>query len=140
MKNGIPFTILIVDDDEDDRMIIDEAFKEINYEAEVKKFIDGAGLLRYLEQVEPSLYPSLIVLDNTLPKLDATDILAMLKENPSYQSIPVVVYTTVLSSAKKQRLLSLGAYACIEKGSVKNEVVRVAKELKSIAEKKVENE
>lgn len=121
-------------------MIIDEAFKEINYEAEVKKFIDGAGLLRYLEQVEPSLYPSLIVLDNTLPKLDATDILAMLKENPSYQSIPVVVYTTVLSSAKKQRLLSLGAYACIEKGSVKNEVVRVAKELKSIAEKKVENE
>jgi CheY-like chemotaxis protein len=39
MLNGIPFSILVVDDDEDDRIIIDEAFKEIGYEAEIKKFM-----------------------------------------------------------------------------------------------------
>ncbi|MEI6950707.1 hypothetical protein V9K67_26230 [Paraflavisolibacter sp. H34] len=74
-------------------MMIDEAFKKIGYEAEVKKFMNGKSLLRYLEETEPSLYPSLIVLDNTLPALDASDLLAVLKSSPSYHPIPVVVYT-----------------------------------------------
>ena len=65
--NGIPFSILIVEDDEDDRWIIDQAFIEIGYEAEVKKFINGEALFHYLEKIDNSVYPSLIVLDNTLP-------------------------------------------------------------------------
>jgi CheY-like chemotaxis protein len=104
MNNGLPFSILVVDDDADDRMIIDEAFQEIGYEAEVKKFIDGKALLYYLEQIEPSLYRSLIVLDNTLPALEAADILSILKENASYKHIPVVIYTTLLTSFKKEKL------------------------------------
>ena len=75
MNKGLPFSILVVDDDADDRMNIDEAFQEIGSEAEVKKFIDGEGLLRYLEEIESSVYPSLIVLDHTLTVLEAADIL-----------------------------------------------------------------
>ena len=69
MNNGLPFTILVVEDDQDDREIIDDAFKEVGYEAEVKKFKEGQALLRYLEQIDRSGYPSLIVLDNSLPDL-----------------------------------------------------------------------
>src|SRR5687768_13764392 len=94
---AISFPILIVDDDEDDRFIIDQAFKEIGYEPEVKKFISGESLLQYLEKIEESLYPSLIVLDNTLPKLDAIAIVSILKSNKKYKQIPVVVYTTTIS-------------------------------------------
>ena len=134
MKNGLPFTILLVEDDPDDRMIIDEAFMEIDYQAEVKKFIGSKGLLKYLEQVEPSLFPNLIVLDNNLPEMDAHEVLSRLKQNPSYKQIPVVVYTTSLSPARKEQLLAAGAYACFEKGNNMNEVVRLAKELKHLAE------
>src|SRR5215203_4938225 len=137
MNNGLPFRILMVDDDPDDRMVMDEAFLEIGYDAEVKKFIEGKAMLRYLEQVEPSFYPSLIVLDNTIAAMDATDILSQLKSNPSYKQIPVVIYTTGLSPAKKEQLLSAGAYACFEKGGSMKEVVQLAKELRNLAEAKV---
>jgi CheY-like chemotaxis protein len=139
MTNGIPFTILLVDDDPDDRMIIDEAFLEIGYQAEVKKFINGKALLHYLEQVEPGLYPHLIVMDNTLPELDATEILSVLKRTPAYMHIPVVIYTTSLSPTKKEQLLAGGAYACFEKGNNMEQVVQLAKELKFLAESKLKS-
>jgi CheY-like chemotaxis protein len=134
MTNGLPFSILVVEDDEDDRLFIDDAFKEIDYVNNVKKFTDGQMLLDYLEKIEPSLYPSLIVLDNTLPKLDAADLLTILKSNGNYQHIPVVVYTTSLPSSKEERLMSLGAYACFEKGTTMSSLVELVKQLRSIAQ------
>jgi CheY-like chemotaxis protein len=83
MKNGLPFTILVVEDDADDRVIIDDAFKEVGYEAEVKKFTDGPSLLRYMEQINATVYPSLIVLDNSLPGLEVQDVLLILKSTIS---------------------------------------------------------
>lgn len=134
MHDGLPFSILVVDDDEDDRMVIDEAFVAIGYGGKVKKFIDGKALLHYLEEVEPDLYPSLIVLDNTLPQLTAGDLLIILKSTPAYQSIPVVVYTTLLTPSKKEQLLAAGASACLEKGTSMEEVKQVATQLKNMAE------
>jgi CheY-like chemotaxis protein len=136
MKNGLPFTILVVDDDEDDLEIIDDAFKEIGYQMEVKKFNNGKALLHYLDSIEPDLYPSLIVLDNTLPELDAIDILSLLKKHPTYKEIPVVVYTTMISASRKEQLLQMGVYACIEKGNTMPEIVRAVTELKELAESK----
>ena len=131
--NGLPFAILLVDDDEDDRIIIDEAFVSIGYESEVKKFIDGEALLRYLEKVEPELYPSLIVLDHTLTKLNAPEILELLKKDERYRHIPVVIYSTVIPPQKKKELMAMGAYACWEKGSLMSDVVGAAEKLRDIA-------
>src|SRR5687768_4532541 len=117
MNNGLPFTILMVEDDADDREIIDEAFKEIGYESEIKKFIDGQALINYLEKVDETGYPSLIVLDNSLPKLNAQELLSFLKKDERFKSIPVVIYSGSLSNATKDILFELGAYAIIEKGS-----------------------
>ena len=134
MKEGLPFHILIVEDDEDDRMIIDEAFLEIGFAAEVKKFINGKTFLHYLEQMEPALLPSLIVLDNSLPELNAIDLLKILKASSSYEDIPVVIYTTMLTETKERQLLSMGAHACYQKGNTLQEVVALAKTLKHLAE------
>lgn len=134
MKNGLPFKILIVEDDQDDRVIIDEAFQEIGYIAEVKKFDRGQALLKYLEQADSSLYPSLIVLDNSLPGLDVQHLLPLLKEDPRYKSIPVVIYSGTVSGSRKELLKDLGAYSIIEKGLTMQSVVNIAQELKQIAE------
>jgi CheY-like chemotaxis protein len=134
MCNGLPFRVLVVDDDEDDRFMIDEAFGKIGYEAAVKKFINGKMLLHYLEGLSPSLYPALIVLDNTLPELDAAYLLRILKSNPAYKDILMIVYTTVLTPNKKEQLVAAGADACLEKGNTMEELVQVATRLKAIAE------
>jgi len=132
--NTTTFSLLVVDDDEDDRLIINDAFRELGYESQVKKFVNGKKLLAYLEQIERSQYPSLIVLDNTLPDLNAEDILDILKSNKDFQTIPVVVYTTSLSPGKKETLLEKGVHQCYKKEDVMEKIVQVARELKQIAE------
>ena len=134
--NGIPFKILIVEDDIDDAEMINEAFFDIGYAAEVKKFTTGEALLRYLAQIEKPLYPSLIVLDNGLPLMDAPELLRILKNDQNYRSIPVLVYSTHLSENKKKQLQALGSYRCLEKGNTIHELVDVATELRGIAESK----
>jgi len=134
MKSGLPFTILVVEDDEEDRDIIDEAFKQIGYEAEVKKFIDGYSLFRYLEQLEPSVYPSLIVLDNSLPRLNVEDILRRIKEDDRFKNLPVVIYSGSVSESKKDRLMQMGAYNIIQKEGSMQAIVEIAQQLKRIAE------
>ena len=136
MQNGLRFSIIMAEDDEDDRIIIDEAFNEIAYGAEIKKFINGEALLRYLGQIDSSLYPSLIILDNTLPTLSATEMLTILKAKPEYQDIPVVIYTSSISPQKKRELLDLGAHSCIEKKSTMHDLVKLAQEFKEMAESK----
>lgn len=134
MNKGLPFTILVVDDDEDDRIIIDEAFKEIGYESEVKKFLEGESLLRYLEQVDTSVYPSLIVLDNSLPGLNVEGLVSNIKNDERFKTIPVIVYSGTVSLAKKQELQKHGVDAVIEKGTTMQDVVNVAQKFKKIAE------
>lgn len=128
------FKIIAVEDDADDRMLLDEAFKEIGYEADIKKLADGDFLFDYLSKIDKDLYPSLIVLDNSLPKKTALDILALLKENNDYKHIPVVVYTTMVSPTAKDQLLRAGAFACIQKGTAMEDLVTVAKWFRQIAE------
>ena len=134
MKNGLPFSILVVEDDSDDRDIIDDAFKEIGYEAEVKKFIDGKSLLKYMEQVDAPAYPSLLVLDNSLPGLDVQDLLSILKKDDRYKAIPVIIYSGTVSTGKKKELMDIGALAIFEKGNTMQEVIKVAQHLKDISE------
>ncbi|HEV7330566.1 MAG TPA: response regulator [Flavisolibacter sp.] len=137
IRDGIPFSILVAEDDEEDRLLINEAFDKVGFETEVKKFTNGKMLLQYLEQIDASLYPALIVLDNSLPGLDATDMLHILKSTPAYSNIRVVVYSTLLTPVKKETLLAAGACACIEKGNTMQELVQTATELKRLAEQKV---
>jgi CheY-like chemotaxis protein len=140
MLKDLGFSILVVEDDEEDRIIIDEAFLRIGYGGEVKKFIDAYALLHYLEQIETAAYPGLIVLDNTLPKLKAKDILLQLKSNVRYQKIPVVIYSTIFSPSLKEELISAGAYACFEKGTNMQKVMEIATSLKAMAEGANEND
>jgi CheY-like chemotaxis protein len=139
MTNGLRFSILIVDDDSEDRQIIDEAFVEIGYECEVKKFITGKDLLQYLEKVGPGLLPTLIVLDNTLPEMDAGDLLRILKQNESYQNIPVIVYSSHCTLSKTAELKALGAYNCVEKGNTMQAIIEMAKTFKSVSRTDVQD-
>jgi CheY-like chemotaxis protein len=133
MKKEITFSILLVEDDSDDRVIIDEAFVEIGYECEIKKFHSGNDLLSYLEKIDQDRYPSLIVLDNVLPGLNGSDILGILKQNEAYKDIPVIVYTTSCTPSKTAELKALGAYDCVEKGNTMQAIIETAKKFRNVS-------
>jgi two-component system, response regulator len=94
------FTVLMAEDDPDDRFLIEQAFLELESRGDLRFVEDGEELINYLfrsgKYADPSLSPrpSLILLDLNMPKKDGREVLTEIKKDPELQKIPVVVWTT----------------------------------------------
>ena len=130
---GLPFKILVVDDDEEDRIILDEAFIEMGYAAEVKKFITGDALFNYLGQIDAALMPSVIVLDYVMGGVTAMDVLKDLKKDPRYSTIPVIIHSSSIPAFIQDKLIKEGACAVVEKGTRLDAIRKFAMSLKEFA-------
>jgi CheY-like chemotaxis protein len=87
--------IVFADDDEDDRDLIVECCNSLQVSSPIKFVETGEELLQYLDQLRhPSAYPSLIVLDINMPRMNGAETLVHLKQNERYKDIPVVIYST----------------------------------------------
>ena len=94
-SNRKPFSILIADDDEDDRSLAIEAL-----ESKLVKPIDvvenGVELLAYLQQKtstggSPRQLPGLIILDLNMPKMDGREAVPGDQGRPELRRIPIIV-------------------------------------------------
>jgi CheY-like chemotaxis protein len=94
-------TILWADDDLDDLEICREVLFDLTTEFEMIEFTNGKDILDYLQGLDQNNHPSLIVLDLNMPVITGREALAILKNDPNYQSIPVVVFSTSNSETDK---------------------------------------
>ena len=92
--------ILIVDDDNDDREIIKDAFVSGSIEIEYVFLENGDRLFQHLEKHADET--SLILLDLNMPGKDGRESLKELKTSKRLHHIPVVVFTT--SSSQRDRI------------------------------------
>ena len=122
-------TILVVEDDPDDQMLITEAFTECKIEDKLYFVADGAEAIDFLKQrekysAENAPVPDLIVLDLNLPKKDGRETLAEIKADKELHSIPVVVLTTSKAEEDIFKTYDLGVSGYIVKpmsfGRLKN--------------------
>ena len=88
-----PVTILYADDDADDGMIFADLVSELAPSIQVDQVFDGTEVLALLEK-RLSL-PELIVMDMNMPRMTGLACLAELKKHDRFQSIPVIMYSTV---------------------------------------------
>ena len=121
-KHKIPITILICDDDEDDRMLTQQALEDAHISNELRFVEDGEELLDYLYQrgafagetgVAPR--PGLILLDLNMPKMDGREALKIIKGDATLHDIPVVVLTTSGLEEDIVRSYQLGVNSFITK-------------------------
>lgn len=86
--------IIIIEDDEDDRYLIGQVFKELKYPNEVEFFEDGTKALRYLQ--DDTVSPFLILSDINLPKLNGFELRNMVHTNKglSEKCIPYLFFST----------------------------------------------
>lgn len=127
-------SILLVEDDADDRYIMHLAFTELNYSDQVKVFNSGEDILRYLHNLpNSSLYPSLIVLDYNMPGMNGGEVLMRLKMDDSLRDIPVAICSTGIT-ALESKMKGLGAAFCFEKTGQITDVYTLALRLKQIVE------
>lgn len=127
-------SILLVEDDADDRYIMHLAFTEISFTDQVKIFNTGEDLLKHLQNLpDPSLYPFLIVLDYNMPGMNGGEVLMRLKMDEALRNIPVAIYSTGMRTTE-EKMKALGAAYCFEKGVQIGDVYALAEKLKKIVE------
>lgn len=116
-----PITILMADDDEDDRLMTKEALEESRVANDIRFVTDGEELLDYLyrrgeySDPEKSPRPGLILLDLNMPKKDGREALREIKADPDLRQIPVVVLTTSKDEEDIIRTYDLGVNSFITK-------------------------
>lgn len=95
--------LLLVDDNEVSRYIVRELLDRPWLD--ITEANNGTEALRLIRQD----LPDAVILDMLMPDISGMDVLRHLRENPSTQMLPVLVYTSkVLSDAEKQQLEQLG--------------------------------
>lgn len=119
--HGRPITILLADDDPDDRMLAKDALDENRLVNDLRFVEDGEELLDYLLQRgrfadrELSPRPGLILLDLNMPRKDGREALREIKEHPELRRIPIVVLTTSKAEEDILRTYELGVNSFISK-------------------------
>ncbi len=130
-----PVTILMADDDPDDRMLAEDALREAHLTNEIRFVEDGEALMNYLhrqkEYADPntSPRPSIILLDLNMPKKDGREALKEIKSDPTLRRIPVVIMTTSKAEQDIVKSYDLGANSYLTKPVTFDELVIVMRDL-----------
>lgn len=121
MTGKYSITILIADDDPEDRLLAGEALQESRLANDVRFVEDGEELLEYLHRrgkfadEDDSPRPGLILLDLNMPRKDGREALAEIKADPDLRRIPIVVLTTSQAETDIYRSYDLGVNSFIVK-------------------------
>lgn len=120
-KAGRTLTIVMADDDADDRLLTQEALEESRLVNTLHFVEDGEQLMDYLQRRENYSHlredplPGLILLDLNMPKKDGREALEEIKTDPHLRRIPIVVLTTSKGEEDIYRSYDLGASSYITK-------------------------
>ena len=101
-------TILLVDDDDDCRMIVRDAISQCKVSNSVFEARDGVEALRLLRQAGMPR-PGLIYLDIEMPGMDGQTTLREIKSDPALRDIPVVMMTGVSDERQMRAAAAAGA-------------------------------
>ena len=125
--------VLIAEDNEDHVFLAVRALKDLNgTRLEVEAVRDGADALDYIRglgKFAERTLPHLILLDIKMPKIDGLEVLRILKEDPQFKAIPVVMLTASERPEDVDMSYQLGANSYVTKpagvGAFRDGLVRL---------------
>jgi CheY-like chemotaxis protein len=126
-------TILVAEDDPDDRMLTQDALEEVRLANKLDFVKDGVELMDYLHRrgqftnLNGSPLPGLLLLDLNMPKKDGRTALKEIKSDPHLRRIPVVVLTTSQATKDVLQTYDLGVNSFIIKPVTFEALVEVIK-------------
>ena len=114
-------TILHVEDDPNDVLLIARALRKAEGSAQVQVVNDGEQAVNYLggtgsfSQREQFPLPSLVLLDLKLPRKSGLEVLEWIRGQPGLRRVPVVMLTSSKQPIDINRAYDLGASAYLVK-------------------------
>jgi CheY-like chemotaxis protein len=91
-----PLELLLVEDNEDDIVLIQEAFADARLLNVLNTVRDGEEALAYLRRegrYKATLRPGLVLLDINMPKKNGFEVLESMKADPHLRTLPVIMLT-----------------------------------------------
>ena len=102
-------TILYVEDNEANRMIVRDLLKRTKYTL-IEAYDGEAGVARALEA-----RPGLILMDIQLPKISGLEAIRRLRANPATETTPIIAITSFALSGDDAKAKAAGATAYLAK-------------------------
>ena len=97
--------VLIVDDDEDARVLLRRALAKGGVDAVVDTAADG---LEALERVAASV-PHIVITDVMMPRMNGFELCAVLRAGAATATVPIMIVTALESESDRARGLEVGA-------------------------------
>lgn len=132
-RNPAAMTILIADDDTDDRLFMGQALRQNGYTQTVQFVEDGEELMAYLRCEVPyqdAPWPDLLILDLNMPRKNGFQALKEIKDDPQLRRLPVVVMTTSADDEDVVKTYNLGVNSFVTKPFNFNRLVEMVGALK----------
>jgi len=115
--------ILIVDDDEKDRLLMQEAFRQIGVIEPVHTAADGAEAIEYLKgngqyaDRNRFPFPNLLLLDLRMAKMNGFEFLRYIRTHSKLMVIPTIVFTSSEDMEDLKQAYVLGANSYLVKSN-----------------------
>lgn len=112
--------LLIAEDDEDDRQLIETAFTAKGFTDKLVFMDNGEELLNFMYNVynNNAQAPLFVMLDLNMPKKDGQETLREIKQHPELRKTPVVIFSTTSNQQVINNCYKLGANSYILKPPV----------------------
>jgi CheY-like chemotaxis protein len=125
--------ILLADDDVDDRMLFESAYKDRKDIVLMPIALNGAEVVERLTSISQSDHlPDLIILDQNMPKMTGKQTLSWLKSNQRFAQIPVCICSTYADHQLTVDCLKLGAYKVSSKPITEEEYDKMMNDFLSV--------
>jgi CheY-like chemotaxis protein len=122
-------SILLIDDDQDDKYFFAKALDQVDTNVHLATATDGQNAIEKLQLLNPDV----ILLDLNMPVMNGITFLKTIKKEKQLKDIPVIIYTDGLSVFDENEAINMGAYGIMIKaidfeGTVKtiNEILRMS--------------
>jgi two-component system chemotaxis response regulator CheY len=125
-------SILVVEDSATMRSLIASTLEELDAAVKITEAGSGFEALRLLPRGDFDL----IVTDINMPDINGLELVAFLKQNPSYAGIPLIIVSTEGSARDREKGLGLGADAYLVKPFEPQALRGLARELLAAREER----
>jgi CheY-like chemotaxis protein len=94
-------TVAVVDDNADNRLIIRTILED---QYQIEEFATGTDAIQAFRQSRPDV----VILDISLPEMDGTEILRMIRKDPGLEDLPVIALTAHAMVGDREKYLAVG--------------------------------
>ena len=112
----MPYRIVVIEDNSADVYLLENALKRAGIGCEIHPIEDGEMARSYIREPKTVL-PDFVILVLHLPRIDGMELLRLIRQQPSFESVPVMVWSSLSSPKDSVAILEFQGTQFISKPS-----------------------